>query len=484
MSLLGVLDIGRTALLAQKAAIDVTGENIANVNTPGYSRQTPVLTTTPVDPYQYPPVGTGVMISSIQRTVDRFIQGQINTATSTGGEQSVLQDALNRIEPLFGDLNGSGLGTSLQAFFTAWQDLAMNPQGAAERQAVLSKAQTFLDNLHQINNSLNTVKSDANQSLVATTTSINTMTAQIAVLNEQIRTAELGGGNTNLLRDNRDVLLKSLSQKVGISVLEQTDGTVNVSLLQGPQLVGGKNASTLTLQPDPANGGMYSVILNGPGSAGGTDISPLVAGGSGSNGELGGTLQVRDTLVNSYLANLDELATNLANQVNSVHSAGFGLNGSTGQNLFTAPAAPVPPATFTPGYSRTIALNISNTDSIAAASTDPTLPGGGSGNNITALALADLSGKTLALSSGTNTLNGFYSALVGTVGLAVQSTTQGITQNTALLTQFNNLRESVSGVNLDEELIALTRYQKAYQGAAQLITTGQQMLDTVLNMVQ
>ncbi len=484
MSLNGLLDIGRTALLAQKAAMDVTGENIANVNTPGYSRQTPVLQTAPINPYQVPPVGNGVVLASVQRSYDRFVQARILSSTSAGGEQSTLQTALQRIEPLFGDLSGSGLGTSLENFFTAWQDLAMNPQGSAERQAVLSKAQTFLDNLHQVNGSLNTVQSDANQSLDAITSSINTTTAQIATLNEQIRTAQLSGANTNLLKDSRDVLIQDLSQKVGITVLEQPDGSVNVSLIQGPQLVGGKNASQLTLQSDPANGGLYSVILNGPGSPTGTDITPLVSGGSGSNGELGGALYVRDVIVNSYLDHLDELATTLANQVNSVHTTGFGLNGSTGQDFFTAPAAPVPPATFTSGYSRTMSLNITDITSIAAASTNPLLAGGGTGNNVNALALADLSGKALAMTGGSNTLSGFYGALVGKVGLAVQGTEQEVAQNTALLKQFNNLRDSVSGVNLDEELVALTKYQKAFQGAARLITTGQDMLDTVLGMVR
>jgi flagellar hook-associated protein 1 FlgK len=174
MGLMGVMDIGRSSLLAQKAAIEITGENISNVNTPGYSRQTAVLETAPVNPDQNPAVGNGVVVASVQRTYDRFLQSQINTANSANGEQTTKQSALQRVEPLFSDLTGNGLGTSLQNFFNAWQDLAMNPQGSAERQSVLANAQTLVDDFHQINSSLNAVKQDANQSLVAITSGINT----------------------------------------------------------------------------------------------------------------------------------------------------------------------------------------------------------------------------------------------------------------------------------------------------------------------
>jgi len=484
MSVLGVFDIARSALAAQSAAIGVTGENISNVNTPGYSRQTAILETAPYNPDQVPAVGNGVVVASVQRSYDRFLQSQINTAQSANGEQSALQTALQRVEPLFGDLTGNGLGTSLQSFFNSWQDLAMNPQGTAERQSVLSKAQTLVDDFHQINSALFAVKSDANQSLVTLASGINTMTGQIAALNAQIRTVQLTGGNTNQLRDSRDLLIQNLSQKVSITSLEQSDGTVSVSLSRGPQLVAGDGSATLSLQDDPSNSGFSNIILNPPGGGTGTDITPLVSGTDGSGGELGGTLQVRDSLINGYQAHLDELAGALVNQVNSLHTAGFGIKGATGNNFFTPPAAPIPPATFTSGYSNSIALNITATDQIASAAVDPTLPGNGGANNVNALAIADLGNKMLSLSGSSNTLAGFYGSLVGKVGLAVQTSNQDVTHSSSMLKQLNIFRDSTSGVSLDEELIALTKYQKAFQGAARLITAGQEMMDTVLGMIR
>jgi flagellar hook-associated protein 1 FlgK len=163
--------------------------------------------------------------------------------------------------------------------------------------------------------------------------------------------------------------------------------------------------------------------------------------------------------------------------VNSAHTAGFGLNGATGINFFTPPAS-------VSGFSAGIAVSVASTDAIAAASTDPTQPGGGSGNNVSALAIADLANKKLTMTGGSTTLTGFYSSTVGKVGLAVQNTNTDASQSRAMLTQLNNLRDSVSGVSLDEELANLIKYQKAYQGAAQLISSGQQMMDTILNMIK
>jgi flagellar hook-associated protein 1 FlgK len=484
MSILGILEIGRTALTAQKAAIEVTGENIANVNTPGYSRQTAMLETAPFGTDQTPPVGSGVVMASVQRAYDRFLQLQINGQTSTNGEQSTEQTALQRVQSLFNDLSSEGLGSSLQSFFSAWQDLSMNPQGTAERQGVLSKAQTLIDNFHQISSSLNTVKQDANQSLGPLISDINNKTKQIAELNIRIREATQNNGSANALLDSRDKLIKDLAQKVGVTTLQQLDGTVSVSLAGGPQLVDGDKSAVFSLQQDPANPGMSSVMLTLWGGGAATDVTSVAAGTDGKGGELGGALKVRDSLANGFLGNLDELAYALANKVNGLHSSGFDLNGTTGINFFSPQPAPVPPATYTTGFSSAISLNITSTDNIAAASSDPTLAGNGSGNNVTSLNIADLKNLAIPLTGGSTTLTGYYNSLVGKVGTAVQTSDEKVAQNTAVLTQLNTLRESTSGVSLDEELTGLIKYQKAFQGAAQLISTGQQMMDTILTMVR
>lgn len=482
MSIMSLLDIGNSALIAQRTAIEVTGQNVSNVNTPGYSKQTAVLETVAVNSGPYSP-GNGVKVATVQRAYDQFIQAQLNGQQSTNGEQAVAQSALQRVEPLFPDLTSDGLGKSIQDFFNSWQDLANNPQGQTERQVVLSKAQSMVDSFHSMNSSLEQIKQDANNSLAGLTGDINTKLANIADLNSQIRLAQATGENANALRDSRDQAIQDLSGKIGINCLQQQDGTVTVSLQKGLSLVQGDKAGVFSLQSDPANSGYSSVMLQQPGGNTGTDVTSMLEGTGGKSGELGGTLLVRDKIVNGFQGNIDELAYNMANQVNSLQSGGFGLNGTTGVNFFTPPSVPPPPATFAAGYSGTIALNISSKNDIAASSTDPTLPGNGTGNNVNALAIAGLANTPLPIAGGNQSLTDYYSSAVGTVGLSVQSNSQAVTQSTNMLAQLTTLRNSTSGVSLDEELSALISYQKAFEGAAKMITTGQTMLDTILNMV-
>jgi flagellar hook-associated protein 1 FlgK len=472
MSIMGVLEIGSKGLAAQKTAIEVTGENISNVNTPGYSRQTVILESTPggVDP-RYP-IGSGVKVAAIQRAHDAFLQAQIQTETSSNGKLTVLQDSLAKVEPLFNETVTSGLGASLQEFFNAWQDLSVNPQGTAERQAVLSKAQSVIDDFHRVNQSLNDQVQQANQSLTGLTDNITSKLKQIAGLNVQIQGLEAGGGSANQLRDSRDRLLQELSQKVGISYREQSDGTLTVTLGSnsvGPSLVNGATSSILTVDTTNPNS---SIILKRNSSDPGTDVTALISG-DGKSGELGGTLQVRDKVLPGFIGKLDELGYNVASDVNTLHVTGTGLTGATGVNFFAPPAN-------SSGYSGLINLNITSTSDIAAAGT----PSGGTGDNRNALALAALKNKAITVSGSQTTLPGLYSSLVGAVGIAVQNSQQGVMQSSTMLKQLDSLRESSVGVSLDEELMKLMSFQKAYEGAAKLITTGQQMIDTVLNMVR
>ena len=249
MSISTILDIGSKALMAQKTAIDVTGQNISNVNTPGYSRQSVNLESSAgtIDPRFF--TGNGVNVASVQRAQDNYLQTQILGESGFNGNQSALQSALATVEPLFNETANTGLSSSLQEFFTAWQDLSVNPQGTTERQAVLDKSQSVVDNFHRISTGLNDQLLQANNSLPSLTTGITTNLKQIADYNAQIKSIETGGGSANQLRDSRDLLLKSISQKVGISTQEQSDGTVTVTLGSssgGPTLVSGVTSSILT----------------------------------------------------------------------------------------------------------------------------------------------------------------------------------------------------------------------------------------------
>jgi flagellar hook-associated protein 1 FlgK len=484
MSVSSILDLALTGLNAQSLAMQVTGENITNVNTAGYSRQTANLETAPVSLFHGFPLGNGVKVSTIYRTYDSFLQSQMMTANSTSGQAKSTNSALQSVQPLFNDLTSDGLGTSLQNFFKSWQDLTANPQGVPERQSVLSNGQQLVDDFHRINTNLVGVKGNMNQSLEQITTDVNDQLQQIANLNTNIKQVEISNGNANEMRDQRELLMRQLSEKMGVTYTDQADGTVNVNLTSGQSLVTSNNAAVLSLTPQALPPNYYDVMLTPPGGGPAVVATGFIGGPGNSQGAIGATLQIRDTVVNKYIADLDELAYTVANQLNTVHKAGFGLNG-TQTDFFTPVATPgVPP--FAPltvaGYSQSIALNITNPDDIAAADADPTV--GGTGNNKNAQTIASLYDKTLSMSGGTMTLAGFYNALVGKVGVAVQAAGRSETQSGAMVTQLGTQRESLCGVSLDEELVNLTKYQKAYQGAAKMVNVGTEMLDTVLGMIR
>ncbi len=474
MAILGLLSIAQSGLKSQQQALEVTGENIANVNTPGYSRQRALLQTAPtaVTPGGFP-LGTGVEVNSIERSYDQFLQTQITNGNSAFGQSTTSQAFMQRVEPMFNELTADGLGTAMQDFFNAWQELSVDPQGTAQRQAVLYRSQELTDKFHQLNSFLNSLKTDANQQLVTQVTDINNMTSGIASLNEQIKQTELLAGNANELRDQRDKMVQDLANKVGIRYMEQPDGTLTVSLTTSEMLVSGGQAAQLSTAINSGSG-LYDVMITPYGGSAPINITSAVGGPNNSLGEIGGTLKVRDSLTSDMLAKLDELAFTLASEVNAAHTTGFGLNGSTGLDFFVvAPQA---------GYSNAIELSLSSTADIAAASVDPA--SGGVGNNVNALKIADIKEKSVSTTLGNTTLVNFYNAYAGVIGLDVQKAEQANQRSEMLLTQLTTLRESTAGVSLDEELTLLIKYQKAYQASAKLVNTATEMLDTLMSLIR
>jgi len=475
MSISTLLDIGNTGLSAQRIALDVTGENITNVNTPGYSKQTAELVTGMTTIVNGLATGTGVQVANIQRAYDSFTQNQLVNANASSGQANTTNLAMQMIQPLFNDLSASGssgLSGAMQDFFSSWQDLASNPQGVAERQAVIAKGQELVDAFHQISGGLTAVQSNMDQNLQGLTSDINSSLQQVATLNNQIKLVQAQGTQANELEDQRDLLIQNLSQKMGVTAVTQNDGTVTLSLPapNGQTLVSENQSATLSLQPNAANKGFNDVMLTPVGGAM-VNATSFIGGPNNSLGSIGATLQMRDTTVPKYLTSLNQLASTLATQVNSANSTGYGLNGSTGVNFFNNSAT-----------AAGLQLNIASTDDVAAASTDPTT--GGTGNNINAQKVADIYNNSFPMTGGTMTMGDFYTSLMGTVGVDTKSAANAVTQATSTMNTLSNLRDSVSGVSLDEELTNLTKYQTAYQGAAKLINVGTQMLDTILGMVQ
>lgn len=455
MGLSSALEIGKRGLVIYQVATEVTGENIANVNTEGYSRQRVILESSPPTTHNGFPLGTGVKIATVERYYDGLLQQQLVTANSASGYDSLCSEVLQQIEPSFNELIQDGLGSSITSFFQAWQDLSTNPSGTTERQVLLSQAQILADSFTSISTTLNDAIAAQDTSLTTLTADVNNVLTNIAALNAQIKQTELVSGNANEMRDQRDLLVKQLAEQMGIKYTENSDGTTDIYVQDSSStyyLVQGDQAGSLSLGgTSPAR----TVTVNSVSGTTKTVDNTLYTGQDG--GTLWATLQLRDEIIPDYLDQLDTLASDIITGVNTQHKAGYDIAGTVGSNFFSGTSA------------STIAVSITDTDLIAAAGSSATAPGG----NANALAIADLQ-------SGFSTS---YNTLVAQVGLDVDQANTVVTQDEAYLKQLNTLRESNSGVSLDEELTNLVMYQRSYQASAKLITTVKDMMDTVIGMV-
>jgi flagellar hook-associated protein 1 FlgK len=461
MGLSAAMEIGKNGLTIYRVATEVTGENIANVNTPGYSRQRVVLETAPPTTANGFPMGSGVKIAAVERYYDGLLQQQMVNAQTTQGFDTTKSGVLQQIEPVFNEIINDGLGSAVSKFFGAWQDLTVNPSGTAERQAVITNAQILTDNFKSISKSLNDTITMQNDSLTPMVDSINATLNDIAQLNGQIKTTELVSGNANETRDRRDQLIRDLSQKIGITYKENTDGTTDINFANGGgALVTGSVAGAFSL--DTTNPNSFIVQLTPVGGALGV-VTP-------TSGQLGATLALRDTIIPSYLTQVDTLATTITAQVNAQHTAGFDLNGQPGLNLFDPAATGAATFGLDPG--------IVSTSQIAASSSAAL-----TGDNGNAVLMTKFQSQKL-MSGGTLTFNSFVDGLVSKIGLDVASSKTTVSQDEAFSKQLTSLRESNSGVSLDEELTNLVKYQRSYQASAKLITTATEMMDVVMGIIR
>lgn len=476
--LFGTLDVATRGLLTTQSGIRVTSHNTANVDTPGYTRQSQVLVAGAPIPYPNGAVGTGVEQQSIVRIDDALLFRQLHDADSRSASLGVESAAMNRVEQLFNEQQNDGLGGQISTLYDAFGDLAsaLTPGAPVERDSLRSAAQSLVDLFHTVDADLRDVMSEADHAARALLDSINGIAREIADLNVAV-VSEDAVAPANDLRDRRDAKVRELAAKVEISTFEQPNGGVVVMVASGLTLVDGETSRRLVAQPDPANPFdiSYSRIFfeMGPSQI---DVTNQIGGG-----ELGGHLEVRDAIVPDVIRDLDVLAYNLATQVNGVHAAGVGLDGSSG-NFFE-------PLTVVEDAANRIALDpaiTASTDAIAAGlSTNP-------GDNRNALALAALRTTPTAFflpgdppgaaTGATRTALDYHAFLVGEVGERARIAEQASESQQRVLDGLESRRDEISGVSLDEEMIKLIRLESAYQANARVIATIQSLLETVVQL--
>jgi flagellar hook-associated protein 1 FlgK len=459
MSLNSALQIAASGVNAYQAAISVTSENISNVNTPGYTTQTAELETAVQSATSGGlSAGSGVSVTSVQRSYDAYLQTQIDNTQTTQGYDTATSTTLQEIQPSFNEDNTDGIGTAISNFFNAWQNVADDPTSTANRQSVLTDAQTLAENFNSVSKTLTSDITSLNTSLSTMTSSINQSLTNIAQLNSQIKVVTEAGGNANTLEDQQDADIQNLSQQIGITSTQNSDGTTDITFADtGASLVSGSQAGSFSLTTD-ATTGLNDVNLTPAGSAASSVVSPV-------SGQLGATMTLMNTTIPGYQSQLNSLATTIATAVNTQQGAGYDLNGDSGTALFSATTS-----------AATITVNSAITTSqIAAASTSSS----GDGNN--ALAISDLANDTTQMSG--QTFSGYYNSLVTKVGQDVQTSESAVTKDTAYSNQLSTLQQSNSGVSLDQELINLTTYQQSYGASAKVIVAVNNMMTTLLDMI-
>ena len=459
-SLFGSMSVALQSLLAQQGAMGVVANNVANANTPGYTREIPILEETPATLIGNTMVGTGVMLKDVESVRDNILNLRIQQETSQQSSLNSYVNSMDQVQSLFNETQGAGLQTYLSNFFNSFQSLAANPTSTSLRQAVITAGQDLAGAFSQTSSSLATIQQGLDQSVVQTVQQVNQLTAQMADLNQQIQAVSNSGQNPGSLEDQRDEVLQNLAGLIDTAVIYNDDGTVSVTTTNGTALVSGNQSDPLTVQLDDSTG-MHEVFAQG------TDITSTIAGG-----QLQGLLQARDQSIPSAQSSLDNLAAGLISAVNQQQNDGFDLTGAQGADFFT-PFTPSTPGSNA-GAAATMTVALTDPDQVAASS-DGTP--GGNGN---ATAMANLENAPIV--SG-QTAGSYYSNLIDQVGNSVSNATAEQEAVNLALQQLSNQQTALSGVSLDEEAANLVLYQRAYEAAARVISVVDELTSTTINMV-
>ena len=324
----GLLSIGNSGLSAAYTALEITGNNIANANTPGYSRQIVDFAAQVSTGLSGNYIGQGVAVASVTRAYNELLTRQVDSAQAAASQTGTRATLLNQVNNLFASTT-SGLGAAVNQFFSQVQTLTQQPSNVAVRQSMLSSAQQMAASFNDAYGQLQQMQQSANQQIGQEISTVNSTTKQIAKLNDQIALASAAGGSPNDLLDQRDQAIKTLNQSIGISTLKQSDGSLNVFLADGQPLVVGDQVTQMAMGTDPTNQQNVTV-----GTKAGNTVIPLAAS-SATGGNIGALMQFSLQDVPSVENQIGRLATVISSQFNQQSQLGQDLNGAAGVNFFS-----------------------------------------------------------------------------------------------------------------------------------------------------
>lgn len=455
-------EIGRRALQASQLAITVTGQNIANVNTPGYTRQAPQLAALPPDGTLGRMTGTGVTVEGVRSFRDRFIESRLQTETGITGRLAARRDALGPLDAVFNEADTAGVGTAMKDFFGAFRDLEANPSSLALRTTVVERAQALASAFGTTHARLDATRRDANEWLRSGVEEVNGLAARVADLNARINIAEGSGGTASELRDQRGELSRQLAEMTGARAIEDGQGMVTLTVGDGQALVIGAQAYELRASSTGA-GGAVSLTLDG---------KPVTL----TDGRLRGLADAAET-IGSYMQVLDGVAAEVVSRVNSVHTSGTDLDGNAGGNFFEIPTDGSPVTAQNMAVSAALRADARK---VVASPLASSATGAGTVAGEIANLLTDPNSH---VGTRSGSFSSIYGGLVQEAGTAVSDADNSLLTQEAILAQANAQRDAVSGVSLDEEAVSLLQYQRAYEAAARFLKVADEMTQTVFAIV-
>jgi len=573
------LNLAAGSLKAQQKAMDVVANNMANVNTPGYSRQSSQMSTATPNQLEGLNFGSGVQLSSISRTVDPIINHAMLKNNSQQGYWQNLQTGLTNMETTFGSLQSTGLSAAMDNFFAATQQMANAPQDSAQHINMQGKSVALATQLSNMSQQITAAQTQSDAKINQDISAVNTLLDKVAALNVQITKAEVGSqgnvGAANGLRDQRDQAIRDISTIIPVQQVNVNNGGVLLQSMSGDLLVQDGVANHLGRSTTVAANGFQDVVL--------VNTQQSITG-TAQGGTIGGSIDLRDNKLGGYLTRLDSIAVNLAFGVNQANASGVGssltssstsglgvldqalpvndvaqknpFSGQITAGSFTLHAYDSAGVPLTPTSQATIAVTATSTmASIATAISgsglgitasvdvgghlvmnagankigfandtsnflaayqinnvfqgsdaasmqvsaavqadaglistgkiDPATSAIQVGDNSTALQMMSLQNGTVSfdgtasasLSERTSTLSSIY-------GNDVALATQQNSFHTAEASSLTQQRQALSGVNVDEELVSMIKYQRSYEASAKVIQTSNQMLSTLMGLIR
>ena len=461
-SLLNALNAGKTSLLTNQKSIEIVGNNIANVNTEGYSRQRAELMQIPAVNFGDFFVGQGVTVSDVSRDYSVFINRQLQDKTIEYGEETGRSNSLSELERIF-SVGEDNLAAQINDFFDAWQELTANPSGEVERDVVIQRGQLLGEAFASITNELDTVVSNMNTEISGEVDYINEKINEIAKLNDRINLVEISGQTANAARDQRDLIVQDLSETLGIETYSDNRGMLCVQLPGGMPLVQGNMASSI--KKTTVGTDVYLQLET-------TGVT-MDIGLENLGGKFKGMFEMRDVFIADLQNDLNTLAVDLTTTVNTQHALGYGSDGVTGRLFFNdISALPVGQVA-----SRNVALSITNASEVAAAGNPTAAPG----DNENALAIAQLEITHQVATTG-DTFDNFFAKIVANVGIEAARNDLSLSGAKDATVQLQNLRDGYSGVSLEEEMIDLIQFQRGFESSAKFLSTVDEMMNALLNL--